>query len=186
MLEILFRSLFGLRTIGLYFETSSLKSTLANGNELGQIQDYRRISSDDEKRTVFRSIFPIERTVFLLRKEFRKNSAKMIDREATIHLPREEQLFHHTPLIPSRSAYAKSATELPQMASRAADVAHVASSAAACASLRRNRCTASTALISWRPGKRAVAVAERNLCRPRRCHTSRRVAQPRAAAGRAA
>lgn len=30
---------------------------------------------------------------------------------------------------------------------------HVASSAAACASLRRNRCTASTALVSWRPGK---------------------------------
>jgi len=48
----------------------------------------------------------------------------------------------------------------------------VASSAAACASLRRNRCTTSTALVSWRPGgKRAVAVAERNLCRPRRCQT---------------
>lgn len=60
-----------------------------------------------------------------------------------------------------------------------ADVRHVASSAAACASLRRNRCTASTALISWRPGKRAVAVAERNLCRPRRCQTGASALGPR-------
>jgi len=55
ILEILFRSLFDLEMIGLYFEISSRKSTLINGNELGQIQDYRRISIDDERRTVFRS-----------------------------------------------------------------------------------------------------------------------------------
>jgi len=73
ILEILFRSLFDLEMIGLYFEISWRESTLINGNELGRIQKIidESQSTTKEERSRGRRI---ERLVFLGRKEFRKNS----------------------------------------------------------------------------------------------------------------
>jgi len=82
-----------------------------------------------------------------------------IDRRSTIHSPRKTSCSSVTPVIlrligtVDEKGSNGTAAGGPRQAVRVQRSRHVASSAAACASLRRNRCTASTALVSWRPGK---------------------------------
>lgn len=89
--------------------------------------------------------------------ELKKSRKRSIG--AMIDSPHKKQLSHHTGdsrLIGIKCESGQNGRRNSRRRSQpcASNVRrHVASSAAACASLRRNRCTASTALVSWRPGK---------------------------------